>query len=124
MVISFYLSKWMGIPSAWNRSILLKTITTPVAVDIGKVIDSKIEVIPTVVILTGILGAMTIPTLLKWLKINHSIAKGLPFGVISHGVGTAQAIKEGEQEGAVSGAAMALTATIMSFIIPILFIWL
>ncbi|PFA67026.1 hypothetical protein CN378_11615 [Bacillus sp. AFS015802] len=122
MLVSYYVSIWLGIPSDWNRSLLIKTITTPVAVDIGSVIGAKIEVIPTVVIVTGMIGAMIIPSILKWMGINHPIARGLPFGVISHGVGTAQAIKEGEREGAVSGAAMALTATIMSFVIPILFL--
>lgn len=122
MIISFYLSSWLRIPVDWTRSLLLKTITTPVAVDIGQVIHGKIEAIPAAVILTGIMGAMCIPILLKWLNLKHPIAKGLPFGVISHGIGTAQAIKEGEIEGAVSGAAMALTATIMSFVIPLLFL--
>ncbi|MGD6956560.1 LrgB family protein [Rossellomorea aquimaris] len=123
MLISYFFSMWLGIPSEWSRSLLIKTITTPVAVDIGKVIEANIEVIPTVVIVTGMFGAMIIPTILKWLHVKHPIAKGLPFGVISHGVGTAQAIKEGEREGAVSGAAMALTATIMSFVIPLLFLF-
>ncbi|MFC7783970.1 MULTISPECIES: LrgB family protein [unclassified Rossellomorea] len=123
ILVSYYFSMWLGIPSEWNRSLLIKTITTPVAVDIGKVIGANIEVIPTVVIVTGMFGAMIIPSTLKWLGVKHPIAKGLPFGVISHGVGTAQAIKEGEREGAVSGAAMALTATIMSFVIPILFLF-
>ncbi|MHA7138999.1 LrgB family protein [Rossellomorea arthrocnemi] len=123
MLISYFFSMWLGIPSEWSRSLLIKTITTPVAVDIGKVIEANIEVIPTVVIVTGMFGAMIIPSILKWLHVKHPIAKGLPFGVISHGVGTAQAIKEGEREGAVSGAAMALTATIMSFVIPILFLF-
>ncbi|MBN8193234.1 LrgB family protein [Bacillus sp. NTK074B] len=124
MFVSYCLSLWFDIPTDWNRSLLIKTITTPVAVDIGYTIGAKIEVIPTVVIVTGMLGAMIIPTILKWMEIKNPIAKGLPFGVISHGVGTAQAIKEGEREGAVSGAAMALTATIMSFVIPFLFILL
>ncbi|MGG1632629.1 LrgB family protein [Rossellomorea sp. NRS-1567] len=123
MLISYFFSMWLGIPSEWSRSLFIKTITTPVAVDIGKVIEANIEVIPTVVIVTGMFGAMIIPSILKWLHVKHPIAKGLPFGVISHGVGTAQAIKEGEREGAVSGAAMALTATIMSFVIPILFLF-
>jgi putative effector of murein hydrolase len=122
MLVSYTFGIWLGIPSDWNRSLMIKTITTPVAVDIGSEIGARIEVIPTVVIVTGMIGAMVIPTLIKWMGIKHPIARGLPFGVISHGVGTAQAIKEGEREGAVSGAAMALTATIMSFVVPILFL--
>ncbi|WP_406687054.1 LrgB family protein [Rossellomorea vietnamensis] len=122
MLVSYTFSMWLGIPDEWNRSLLIKTITTPVAVEIGNVIGAKIEVIPTVVIVTGMIGAMIIPSLLEVMGIKHPIARGLPFGVISHGVGTAQAIKEGEKEGAVSGAAMALTATIMSFVIPVLYL--
>ncbi|WP_175989331.1 LrgB family protein [Bacillus sp. Marseille-Q1617] len=122
MVISYCLMVILDIPAEFNRSFLVKTITTPVAVEIGKLIDGKIEVIPAVVILTGIFGAMFLPYLLKALNISHPIAKGLPFGVISHGIGTAQALKEGEEEGAISGAAMALTAVILSFFIPLIFL--
>ncbi|KSU62796.1 hypothetical protein AS034_11890 [[Bacillus] enclensis] len=123
MLLTLLLATLMDIPAEFIRSFLVKTITTPVAVDIGRLIHAKIEVIPAVVIVTGILGAMFMPSINKLLKITHPIAKGLPFGVISHGIGTAQALKEGELEGAVSGAAMALTAVIMSFIIPIVFLF-
>jgi putative effector of murein hydrolase len=123
MFISYFLAHFLEIPAGFNRSFLVKTITTPVAVDIGRQIEGQIEIIPAVVIITGIMGAMFLPFLNKVLRISHPIAKGLPFGVISHGIGTAQALKEGEIEGAVSGAAMALTAAIMSFIIPIVFLF-
>jgi putative effector of murein hydrolase len=124
MILTYLLASLMDIPAVFNRSFLLKTITTPVAVDIGRLINAKIEVIPAVVIVTGILGAMILPFLNKLLKITHPIARGLAYGVISHGIGTAQALKEGELEGAVSGAAMALTAVIMSILMPFLFLYI
>ncbi|OIU71931.1 LrgB family protein [Rossellomorea aquimaris] len=123
MILTYLLASFMDIPAEFNRSLLVKTITTPVAVDIGRLINAKVEVIPAAVIVTGILGAMFLPFLNKRLKITHPIAKGLSFGVISHGIGTAQALKESELEGAVSGAAMALTAVIMSVLMPILFLF-
>ncbi|MCA1053814.1 LrgB family protein [Rossellomorea aquimaris] len=123
MVTSYFLGVFMNIPQDINRSLLVKTITTPVALDIGRLIGAKIELIPAIVIITGISGAMFLPFLLNMLNIRHPIARGLPFGVISHGIGTAQAYKEGEREAAVSGAAMALTAVITSIVIPILFLF-
>ncbi|XXM72639.1 LrgB family protein [Lysinibacillus sphaericus] len=124
MILTYLLASFMNIPADFNRSFLVKTITTPVAVDIGRLINAKVEVIPAAVIVTGILGAMFLPFLNKRLKITHPIAKGLSFGVISHGIGTAQALKEGELEGAVSGAAMALTAVIMSVLMPFVFLFI
>ncbi|MGR3764378.1 LrgB family protein [Rossellomorea sp. NS-SX7] len=123
MVLSYFLAGLLGLPEEIKRSFLVKTITTPVAVDIGKLIDGKVELIPAVVIITGVMGAMFMPYLIRVLNLSHPIAKGLPFGVISHGIGTAQAFKEGDLEGAISGAAMALTALIMSLIIPIVFLF-
>ncbi|MFD2682329.1 LrgB family protein [Bacillus seohaeanensis] len=119
--VSYYLAILFHIPGAVNKSFLLKTITTPVAVEIGRVIDANIKLIAIVVIVTGIVGAMFLGSILKYLNITHPVTKGLTFGVMSHGIGTAQAIKEGEEEGAISGVAMALTAAILSFLIPLVY---
>jgi putative effector of murein hydrolase len=121
MTISYYMGKFLRLPEDWNLAVMIKTITTPVALGVGNIIGAKIEVIPSVVIITGMLGAMAIIPLLRILRIDDAIVTGLTFGVISHGVGTARALKEGEVEGAVSGAAMALTSMVLSVIIPLLF---
>ncbi|WJV16847.1 LrgB family protein [Rossellomorea marisflavi] len=121
MTISFYMGKFLRLPEDWNLAVMIKTITTPVALGVGDIIGAKIEVIPSVVIITGMLGAMAIIPLLRILRIDDAIVTGLTFGVTSHGVGTARALKEGEVEGAVSGAVMALTSMVLSVIIPLVF---
>ena len=72
------------------------------------------------VIITGMFGAMFAPKLLNLLNVDHPFARGLSIGTISHGIGTAEAVKEGEIEGAVSGAAMGIAAILTSVIIPYL----
>ena len=121
MTVSYYMGRFLLLPEDWNLAVMIKTITTPVALGVGDIIGAKMEVIPSVVIITGMLGAMVIIPLLRIMRIDNPIVTGLTFGVTSHGVGTARALKEGEVEGAVSGAAMALTSMVLSVIIPLLF---
>ncbi|MEI5907987.1 LrgB family protein [Bacillus spongiae] len=105
-----------------KRSIILKSITTPVAVEVADVIEANRTLAATFVIVTGMIGAMIGPWLLTKTKVNHPVARGLSLGVISHGIGTSEAIKEGELEGAVAGSAMGVTSFTLSFVLPLFFL--
>jgi putative effector of murein hydrolase len=96
----------------------VKSVTVPVATEIGGIIHGNISLIVAYVIITGMVGAMFGVKLCKWFKIDHPFAQGLAIGTIAHGIGTAEAVKEGEIQGAVSGAAMGIAAVLTSFIIP------
>lgn len=108
----FYLSKMLLLP------LTIKSVTVPVATEIGKIIKGNISLIAAFVIITGMIGAMFGPKLLNLFKIDHPFARGLSIGTIAHGIGTAEAVKEGEIQGAVAGAAMGIAALLISFIIP------
>ncbi|WP_205168096.1 LrgB family protein [Bacillus pakistanensis] len=118
---AIYLAKIFHLSKEIVNALTVKSVTTPVAVEVGKVIDADATIIAIMVILTGIFGAMFGGIFLAIVKVQHPVAKGLSFGVIAHGIGTAQAIKEGQIEGAVSGVAMALSAIITAMIIPLFY---
>jgi predicted murein hydrolase (TIGR00659 family) len=99
-------------------SLSVKSVTVPVATEVGKIINGNPALIAAFVIVTGMIGAMFGPKLLNWVKVDHPFARGLSIGTIAHGIGTAEAVKEGEIQGAVSGAAMGIAAILTSFIIP------
>jgi predicted murein hydrolase (TIGR00659 family) len=99
-------------------SLTIKSVTVPVATEIGKIVKGNVSLIAAFVIITGMIGAMFGPKLLSMFKINHPFARGLSIGTIAHGIGTAEAVKEGEIQGAVAGAAMGIAALLTSFIIP------
>jgi predicted murein hydrolase (TIGR00659 family) len=100
------------------RGLTVKSVTVPVATEIGKIIKGNVSLIAAFVIITGMIGAMFGAKLLDWFKIYHPFARGLSIGTIAHGIGTAEAVKEGEIQGAVSGAAMGIAAVLTSLIIP------
>ncbi len=120
-VIAYSMALALHLDSSIVRSLLLKTITTPVALEVGEKIFANLQVIAPFVILTGILGAMFVSPILNRFGITHAVARGLTYGVIAHGIGTAQALKENDDVGAVSSAAMGLTAAILGFFIPIVY---
>jgi putative effector of murein hydrolase len=72
------------------------------------------------VILTGILGAVIGPALLRILRVRDPAAIGFAIGVSSHGIGTARAFQLGERAGAFSGLGMGLNALVTSLLVPVL----
>lgn len=112
------LAKCFSFTKSMVLSVSIKSITVPVAAQIGKVIGGNASLIVAFVIITGMMGAMFAPKLLNLLHVHHPFARGISIGTIAHGMGTAEAVKEGKVEGAVSGAAMGIAAILTSFIIP------
>ena len=57
-------------------------------------------------ILTGILGSILAPTLIRVFRVRDPLTAGLAIGACSHAVGTSKALELGETEGAMSGLAI------------------
>jgi putative effector of murein hydrolase len=73
------------------------------------------------VILTGIIGAILGPTILKLIRINDDRAMGFAIGVASHGIGTARALQINEVAGAFSGLAIGLNGLATALLLPLLY---
>lgn len=101
-------------------SLAPKSVTTPIAMEISKIIGGTPALTAVYVMVAGISGAMFGPYLMKVCKIKHSISKGIGFGTASHGIGTARALEIGTVEGALSSIAMTLSAVFTSFLCPII----
>jgi putative effector of murein hydrolase len=75
------------------------------------------------VVLTGVLGAVIGAGVLGALRVRDDRARGLAFGVTSHGIGTARAFQISDLAGAFSALAMGLTALISAFVLPFALRW-
>ena len=58
------------------------------------------------VIITGIMGSIMAPWLIRIFRVSDSMTAGLAIGACSHAIGTSKAIELGETEGAMSGLAI------------------
>lgn len=91
-----------------TASMIPKSVTTPIAIEIASSRGGIGAVTVAAVIFTGILGAVFAPIFIKILKIKNPIAQGVAIGTSSHAVGTSKAIEMGEVQGAMSGIAIGL----------------
>lgn len=88
------------------HSLLPKSITTAIAMDLSAQLGGIPSVTMLAVLLCGIFGAIINPILIKLFHITDPVAIGVGMGTASHAVGTAKAIEMGEIEGAVSGVSI------------------
>ncbi|WP_027623168.1 LrgB family protein [Clostridium lundense] len=116
----FYISKLFGLTSELTLSLVPKSITTPIGIEVSKVIGGVPAITVAAIIITGIMGAVISPLVCKVFKITDKIAIGISIGTASHAIGTTKAIEMGETEGAMSGLAIGIAGLITSFLAPIL----
>ena len=102
----YVLCKLFGLDEAMTASLLPKSITTPIAVEVCQTHGGIVPVTVIAVIFTGILGSILAPYLIKLFWVKNPITAGLAIGACSHAVGTSKAIEFGETEGAMSGLAI------------------
>lgn len=108
----FLLCRLFGLDEAMTASLLPKSITTPIAVEVCKTHGGIMPVTVIAVIFTGILGSIMAPFLIRLFRVKNSVEAGLSIGACSHAVGTSKALELGETEGAMSGLAIGICGII------------
>ncbi|OZI10216.1 hypothetical protein CEW92_18185 [Bacillaceae bacterium SAS-127] len=116
-----WLVKAFGLSKTIAATAATKAVTTPVAIEVVKVIGGDPALAAAFVMVAGMFGAIFGPFILNVMKITDPFSRGLSMGTVAHGIGTAQAVAEGRLQGAVSGAAMGFTGIVTSLILPWLF---
>jgi predicted murein hydrolase (TIGR00659 family) len=114
------LSKLLGVNEAIRLSLVPKSITTPVGIELSKQIGGIPSITVAAIVITGIVGAVFIPSICKFFKIRDKVALGIAIGTSSHALGTTKAMELGEVEGAMSGLAIGITALITVLIAPLI----
>lgn len=115
------LSKAFGLQRDLLASLIPKSITTPMGVELSNQIKGIPSVTVAAILITGIIGAVLAPFVFKLCRITDSIAKGISIGTSSHALGTTKAVEIGETEGAMSGLAMGLSGLVTVIIATILY---
>ena len=116
LVSIFVCCKVLGLSEQITSSLLPKSITTAFAAKLSEQLGGIGPVTLAAVLVTGIIGVVTAPYLIKVFKINNPIASGLAIGAASHALGTSKAIEIGEVEGTLSGIAVGLCGLVTVFI--------
>ena len=114
----------MGAPQQMLNSLVPKSITTPIALEVVKMTGGLPALTAGVVAITGIVGALCAPAIMRWMKITDDRVRGFVIGLTSHAIGTARAFELSETAGAFSSAALSLTGTFTALVLPVLWSWI
>jgi len=104
------LSRLFGLNDLLERSLIPHSVTTPIGISLTNMLHATEGITIISIMITGILGSLIAPFLLKLLRIKHPVAKGLSIGTSSHALGTTKAIEMGETEAAMSSLAIGVAA--------------
>jgi len=108
-------------PLNLQMTMLVKSITTPLAMDAASAIGGIPSLAAVFVISTGIVGAICGPALFVLIGVHNQAAQGTALGAVSHAVGTTRAISIGEQCSAFATLALCMNGIATTLILPMLF---
>ncbi|WP_394561506.1 LrgB family protein [Aquipseudomonas alcaligenes] len=117
----------LGVALAWafgaERMMLMtiapKSVTSPIAMLVAEQIGGVAALAAVFVLITGVIGAMCGPELLRRIGVHHPAAQGMALGITAHAVGTARALQEGEESGAFAALAMSLMGMLTAVVLPL-----
>lgn len=114
-------SIWLDLDWGITVSLLPKSVTTPIAVSLSDAKGGSAALTASVVCLTGMVGNILFPWLLRVMGIWNGVVQGLGLGTASHGIGTARAAEMGDLQCAVSSIAIGIAGvmtTILFLLVP------
>ncbi|MDY0257050.1 LrgB family protein [Gudongella oleilytica] len=114
------LGRLLDLDTVLIASMVPKSTTTPIAIEISAVIGGNPSLTATFVSITGITGFIAGVRIIDAFGIRNPIAKGIAMGTASHAVGTAKAMEVGEVEGAMSSLSIGVAGIITVFLIPVI----
>jgi len=101
-----------------------KSVTSPISLEIVRQAGGMPELGAVFTVLTGLLGSMIGPELLRLLRMRGDVPIGVAIGTSAHGIGTARIIRESELQGGIGGVSMALAGIVTSLLFIPLYAWL
>ena len=115
------LGKLLAVDIDIITSLIPKSVTTPIGVEVSKILGGIPSITIVSIVITGIVGAIIAPTLNRVLNIKSHIAVGVGIGSAAHALGTTKAFEMGEAQGAMSSLSIGVAGLITVFIAPPIF---
>ncbi|MFB5266868.1 LrgB family protein [Paenibacillus enshidis] len=120
VVSSLLLARWLHLDESLMNSIIPRSITTPIAMNISQTIGGNPTITAVFVILTGLSGLFVGPLTMRLFRFENEIARGVLFGTAAHGTGTSKAFELSSLTGTISSISMVLAAVFTLASAPLL----
>lgn len=118
-------SALLGLWANFNPQIIVslapRSVTTPLAIDVSNNLGGIPSLTAVFVILTGLMGLIIGPLLIRLLRLRSPISKGVLLGTGAHGCGTSTALTLGSLEGTIASLAMIFAGLATIVLAPVIF---
>lgn len=119
LVSIFTILKLSGAEESLLLTVLPKSLTTPVAMQVSDSVAGVPPLTAVFVMVAGFTGAFLGSFVFKVFKIDSAISRGVAMGSASHGVGLTKLKEYGDDDLSIGSLAMGLSAVFGAFIIPL-----
>ncbi|MBP5858629.1 LrgB family protein [Marivibrio halodurans] len=110
----------IGVGPVTLLSLAPKSVTSPIAMGIAEAIGGLPSLTASMVVVTGIVGAVCVTPLLNGLGLRDWRARGFAVGIAAHGLGTARAFQVNQIAGVFAAIAMGLNGMVTALLVPLL----
>lgn len=100
-------------------SLAPKSVTTPIAMEVCRTAGGIPSLTAAIVVIVGLLGAVTGFRVLQIGRVKSPIAQGLSMGTASHAVGTSRAMENGAKYGAFASLGLIANGVLTAILTPI-----
>lgn len=119
LLSSWLLVKLIYLPPELSHSMLVRSVSTPFALEATTVFGGVPDLTAMLVLITGVLGILLCGPVFKLARVRSPLAKGAALGASAHGVGAAKAAELGQEEGVVASITMIFTGITMVVAAPL-----
>lgn len=119
LLSSWALVQIFPLPRELASGMLVRSVSTPFAVEAVTAFGGVPDVTAMLVIMTGIIGMVVSEPVFKLARIRTPLARGVALGAASHGAGTAKAHELGREEGVIASLTMIFTGVAMVLCAPL-----
>lgn len=118
IVTSAALAIGFGLDPAVMESLAPRSATTPIAISVSGSIGGVPTITAVATLITGLIGLMAGPLIVKWCSIKSPVARGILFGTSAHSAGISKALEYDMVTGSVASIAMMVTAFVTLLAAP------
>ncbi len=119
-ITAYFLVRLFGGDKTLALTMMPKSLTTPIALEVSQVVGGVPSLTAVFGITAGILTAVMLPSLVKWLRVEDPAAAGLAAGTAGSGIATARAIAMGPVPAAFAGIAIGINGLVTAVLAPAL----
>jgi putative effector of murein hydrolase len=102
-------------------SLATKSVTAPIALEVAAKIGGTVPLTILSVFVSGVLGVVITPSLLRTIGVRHPMVSGFTLGLTSHAFGIARSVELGSEAVAFATLGMVLMGCATAIVVPVIF---